>query len=67
MAAQKPHDMKELKEELTTKMHSEFNVTPSTDQIHRAQSAALAVKNGMKIERAANLYGITKALIIQQK
>lgn len=59
--------MKKLKEELTTKMHSEFTVDRATDLIHKSESAALAVNAGMNRERAAKAYGVTEQQIVDQQ
>lgn len=55
-----------MKEELTEKMHSEFFVDEETDANHRAQSAASVVSDGMSLEKAAKLFGVTIERIKKQ-
>lgn len=49
-----------MKEELTTKMHSEFTITDEEDIEIRAWTAESTIKDGLfTVEEACRRYGIT--------
>lgn len=49
-----------MKEELTTKMHSEFTVTSETDVRHKVIAAISTInKLGYSEQKAAEIYGVT--------
>ncbi|RWX00929.1 hypothetical protein [Flavobacterium cerinum] len=52
---------KTYKEELTTKMHSEFTVSNDTDKKHRAFSAITSMRSlDYSIDQVAELYNVSK-------
>ncbi|TWI22185.1 hypothetical protein [Sphingobacterium siyangense] len=49
-----------MKEELTSKMHSEFTVTSQTDVLHKVIAAVSTMnKLGYSEQKAAEIYGIS--------
>lgn len=56
------------KEELTTKMHSEFNVSPETDVKHIAFAALSRIKKyGYTMEEVLSIFDITEKQILQHE
>jgi len=49
-----------FKEELTTKMHSEFAVSEDTATRHRVFSAIRSMRNGYSVSDVTSLYGVTE-------
>ena len=49
-----------MKEELTTKMHSEFTVTSQTDVLHKVIAAVSTINElGYSEEKSAKIHGVS--------